>query len=151
MKESWYLTGLTDGEGCFCVSFNLRARLKLGIEVRPSFSITLNKRDHGLLKRVYDYFHIGGIRFSKKDQCYKYEVRDIKNLVKVVIPHFETYPLKSSKKKDFDKFVKICKLIHVNKHRSKEGLIKIIELAFEMNPSGTRKLDKSKLLKQLAR
>jgi hypothetical protein len=45
MLNPWYITGLVEGEGCFSVSFNLRDSLKVGIETRVSFSVSLNKRD----------------------------------------------------------------------------------------------------------
>ena len=88
----------------------------IGIETRPSFSITLNKRDLDLLKKVHSYFECGGIRFSKGDRTYKYEVRIIRELAKKIIPHFDSFPLKGSKKKDFELFKSICLKIHRNEH-----------------------------------
>ena len=151
MKNPWYVTGLADGEGCFSISFNFRKKLNCGIEVRPSFSITLNKREIISLKEIREYFKVGGIRFSKKDQCYKYEVRSIKEIYKNIIPHFEKYPLNTSKDKDFKIFKRLCFLIYANQHLSKNVLIKIIQEAYKMNSSGKRKIPKEKLLKQLAR
>lgn len=90
--EPQYVTALVDGEGSFCVWFNLK-RLSTGIEVRPSFSITLNERDLEILKRIREYFNVGAIRYFRRDRCYKYEIRDIRNLVKVIIPQFEKFPL----------------------------------------------------------
>ena len=40
-----YVSGLTEGEGCFCVSFAIRAKLRTGLEARPSFSLSLNEKD----------------------------------------------------------------------------------------------------------
>ena len=48
----WFVSGLIEGEGCFSVSFTLRKRLRVGIETRPSFSISLNQRDLNLLKQI---------------------------------------------------------------------------------------------------
>ena len=45
----WFVTGLAEGEGCFTVSFSFRRKLKVGIETRPSFSLSLNQRDLELL------------------------------------------------------------------------------------------------------
>lgn len=143
----WYITGIVEGEGSFCVSFNKRKRLKLGIETRTSFSITLNKRNLNLLKGIYRYFNCGGIRFSKGDRTYKFEVRSIKDLVNKVIPHFQKYPLKGAKAKDFERFVKICKMVHANLHLNRNYLKKIIEIAYGMNPSGKRKYSKNDLLR----
>ena len=35
--DPWFVSGLTEGEGCFCVSVALRSKLKIGLEVRLSF------------------------------------------------------------------------------------------------------------------
>ena len=147
--DPWYITGLIEGEGCFSVSFNLREKLKIGIETRPSFSISLGKRDLFLLKLIRNYFRCGGIRYSRADRTYKYEVRSVIDLVKKIVVHFERYPLCGAKKEDFEKFAQICKMVHANLHLSKKYLPKIIELAYEMNPSGKRKYTKEKLLRVL--
>ena len=151
MEIESYITGFVDGEGCFAVSFSRRAKFKLGIEVRPSFSISQNKRSLNVLGEIRDFFKCGSIRFSKSDQTYKYEVRSVSEIVKKIIPHFEKFPLKTSKRSDFKVFKEICALIVQNKHKNKEFLAKIIELAYQMNWSGKRKFAKSDLLRLLAR
>ncbi|RKZ23432.1 endonuclease [bacterium] len=145
----WYITGIVEGEGSFCVSFSKRRRLKVGIETRPSFSITLNRRDLELLKAIHRYFRCGGIRFSRSDRTYKYEVRSVKDLVKRIIPHFERYPLKGAKAEDFERFAKICKMVHANLHLNKQHLKEIIDLAYGMDPSGKRKCSRKDLLRVL--
>ena len=145
--EGSYITGFVDGEGCFMISFNKREKLVTGIEVRPSFSIGQNKRNLKILELIRDYFGCGAIRFSKKDQCYKYEVRSIGDLRKKIIPHFQKYPLKTDKKNDFQIFSCICDLVASSKHLNKEYLEEIIEKAYQMNESGKRKYKKDVLLR----
>jgi hypothetical protein len=149
MLDPWYITGLTEGEGSFSVSFSLRAKLKVGIETRPSFSITLNRRDLELIKAVRNFFGCGGIRFSRSDNCYKFEVRSIDDLVKRIMPHFELYPLQGSKAKSFEGFKRICELVRSNLHLSPVYLKEIIEIAYEMNLSGKRRYTKEDLLRVL--
>ena len=149
METSWYITGFVDGEGCFSVSFTKREKMKTGIEIRPSFSIGQNKKSLKLLQEIHAYFDCGAIRFSKSDQTYKYEVRSIKDLRKKIIPHFQKYPLKTSKNADFLKFSWICNQIAASKHLNKECLAEIIEYAYLMNESGKRKYTKEDLLKML--
>lgn len=146
-----YITGFADGEACFCVSFNFREKMKYKIEIRPSFSISQNQRNIDILKKINQYFGCGGLRFSKSDNNYKYEVRSITDLSKIIIKHFEDYPLQTSKINDFEKFAEICKIIYSNHHLQKDGMNKIIELAYSMNESGKRKYKKEYLLKLLAR
>lgn len=151
MEFASYITGFTDGEGSFLVSFNRRAKLKTKIEVRPSFSISQPKRNLKILQTIRNFFGVGAIRFSKRDQNYKYEVRSIKDLVRVIIPHFKNYPLQTSKKKDFEIFADICKKVYANQHLNRECLRKIIDKAYLMNESGKRKYTKAKLLRFMAR
>ena len=151
MDFSSYLSGLTDGEGCFSVSFNLRSKFSTGIEVRPSFSISQHKRNLKLLNEIREYFKVGGIRYSKKDNNYKYEVRSVKDLTNKVIPHFEKYPLKSNKLADFLIFKEVCNLIITSKHLNKKYLEIIIRKSYKMNESGKRKYKEEELLKFLTR
>lgn len=151
MEFASYITGFVDGEGTFSVSFNRRAKFKTGIEVKPSFSISQHKRSVMTLEKIKDYFGVGGIRFSKRDQNYKYEVRSIKDLMTKIIPHFRMFPLQTSKQKDFELFADICKKIYTNHHRNTSVLREIIESAYKMNESGKRKYSKQQLLKLIAR
>jgi len=97
MLDPWYITGLVEGEGCFSVSFNLRDSLKVGIETKASFSVSLSKRDLELLKKLHQYFSCGGIRFSKADNTYKYEVRELRSLTERVIPHLRNIPFRAQR------------------------------------------------------
>lgn len=143
----WFVTGLIDGEGYFSVSFTKRKRLRIGIETKPFFSVSLNRRDLALLKQIHAYFKCGGIRYSRSDRTYKFEVRSTCDLVEKIIPHFEKFPLQGNKHSDFVKFVKICKKVRANLHMSRKHLREIIETAYQMNFVG--KHNKSDLLRVL--
>jgi LAGLIDADG endonuclease len=145
----WFITGLVEGEGCFSISFTLRKRLTIGIETRPSFSISLNRRDLELIKVVQDFFQCGAIRFSRNDNTYKYEVRSIRELMNKIIPHFAKYPLVGHKRKDFSLFDIICTDVYKNLHLNKERLKVLIKLAYQMNVSGKRKHIQADLLRML--
>lgn len=151
MEINSYITGFADGEGCFSVSFSKRNKMKLGIEVRPSFSVSQHKRSKEIIFEFQKFFRCGGIRYSKCDQNFKYEVRSIGDLIKKVIPHFEKYQLKTSKKEDFENFKKICFLIHSNHHLSEIGMKEIIELSNCINKNGKKKYEREYLLKFIAR
>ena len=150
MNLDSFISGFTEGEGCFCVSFNLRTKLNTGVEVRPSFSISQNKRNLQLLKTIHSRFNCGAIRFSRNDQNFKYEVRSIKDLVKIVIPFFESNPLLGAKEKDFQNFKKVCEIIYQNLHLNKEKLVELIHIAYQLNGSGKRKYKQEELLKHIA-
>ena len=135
-----YISGFVDGEGCFSVSFRKLPRIKVGIELRPSFSIAQKKTaaNYKLLEKIRDVFEGGAIRDDNKG-CYKYETRSITHIRKKVIPFFLTYPLYTSKASDFLSFCKICSLIASKQHLNSTGLTEILDLAETMNVSGKRR------------
>lgn len=148
----FYVSGFIDGEGCFTVSFRKLSKMKLGIEVRPSFSVGQNKtkKNYALLMRIQALFQGGGIRSdTKRNGFYKYETRSLSHLCNRVIPFFITYPLYTQKSEDFDYFCKICSLLAAKQHLNLKGLLQIIDLAEKMNPSGTRRLLLSEIRLQL--
>ncbi len=147
--NSFYVSGLAEGEDSFSVSFNLRRKLNVGIETRPSFSITLNQRDVELVKALREFFGCGGMRFSRSDRTYKFEVRSINDLMGRIIPHFKNFPLQGSKRRDFELFENICEMVKANKHRNAFYLREIMEMAYRMNPSGKRRYRKEELLRVL--
>lgn len=141
----WWVTGFVDGEGCFYVSMSKRAKLTVGVEVGLSFSISQKATDYKLLARVQSYFKCGGIRFSKRDGCYKYEVRNINDLG-LVLSHFKQYPLQSRKSASLKKFSDVYKLVKSGSHLSLAGVNEIIETAYAMHPEGKRRQSKQQLL-----
>lgn len=146
LVNNWWITGFVDGEGCFGVSFVKRAKMRLDYEVRLSFSVSQHKRSLCALQMIERIFKVGGIRFSRKDNCYKYEVRDFVDLG-VIIKHFHDYPLLTSKRVDFLYFCEIYNLVSSKHHLNKTGFSKIVKLAVLMNTSGKRKYTEHDLLK----
>src|SRR6266702_4900013 len=143
---SAYISGYTDGEGCFTVSISPRAKLAAGWEVRPSFSVSQNGDRAEVLHAIQAYFGCGSIRPDRSDKTVKWETRRLEDLLVRVIPHFERMPLLSGKRHDFERFSAICKLMSGGAHRQRDGLVQIVELAREMNPSGRRRYDVEAIL-----
>lgn len=44
LLNPFWVTGFVDGEGCFSIHFVENKKFKLGLEVRPSFSIGQSKK-----------------------------------------------------------------------------------------------------------
>lgn len=141
-----YLSGYADGEGSFCVSFSPRQKLLTKIEVRPSFSVSQNSNRKEVLLLFKQYLQCGSIRRNPSDRTFKYEVRSIKDLIEKIIPYFIKYLLLSSKKKDFDKFCKICKMIYAKKHFQKDSLREMVKFAYQMNGLGARRYTQKEIL-----
>ena len=148
--DPWFVSGLSESEGCFCVSFAVRAKLRTGLEVRPSFSLSLNEKDLELVRDLQTFFGCGWIRESKSDRTFKYEARSIDDLIEFVVPHFERYPLRGAKARCFGAFKSVCRMIEQGDHLRRDGLREIIDIAYEMN-LGKRRLARDDLLRALMR
>lgn len=142
----WYLSGYTDGEGSFCVSFSPRSKLRTKLEVRPSFSVSQNGDRSEVLNLFRHHLDCGTIRPDRSDKTFKFESRSLGDLIEKVIPFFKRFPIKSSKAHDFYLFDQICKLMNLEEHHKKSGMKKMIQLATQMNTSGIRKYKTQELL-----
>src|SRR6266566_2697007 len=89
---SAYISGYADGEGCFTVSISPRAKLLVGWEVRPSFSVSQNGDRAEVLHVLQTYFGCGSIRPDRSDKTLKWETRRLDELVDRVIPQLRRLP-----------------------------------------------------------
>ena len=62
-----------------------------------------------------------------------YQVCNLSEITKVIIPHFEKYPLITQKQSDYLLFKEIVKLMDKGEHLTKDGLIKIANLKASLN------------------
>jgi hypothetical protein len=143
---SAYISGYVDGEGCFTISISPRAKLNGGWEVRPSLSVSQNGDRAEVLHAIQAYFGCGSIRPDRSDKTLKWETRRLEDILEHVIPHFESYPLLSGKRFDYERFAAVCTLMATGAHRGRDGLVQIVELVRMMNPSGRRRYDAEAIL-----
>jgi len=137
LDANW-VSGFTDGEGTFYVGINRNKTMTIGYQVLPEFRIVQHKRDIKLLYALKNYFGVGVIRVNHDDR-YEIRIRSIDHLTDIIIPHFDKYPLNSQKKYDFIMFKKVLSIMKDNRHLTKEGLIKIIDIASKMNRQDKQK------------
>ena len=126
----WYLTGFSDGESNFTVRIFKSNTAKIGWIVQPIFQIMLHKRDLDLLKKIKKSLGVGEI--YHKEEASNYMVQSSKG-IKVIIDHFEKYPLFTKKHEDFILFTQIVNLMDQKEHLTLSGLHKIISLRASMN------------------
>lgn len=126
----YYVTGFTDGDG----SFHISLRKKSGTDnyaVELCFSIGLHIKDKELLELIQAYFGGCGV-LSVNKKVATWRVRSIKSL-KVVIDHFDNYPLLTKKRIDFFLFKEAFHLITNKYHLTEEGFTKIVSLRSSIN------------------
>ena len=147
-----YVVGLVDGEGSFHIAFPKRDDLSGGFTVMPEFHLSQHKDSRQVLELAQKLFGCGYIKENhpkSEDKTLVYIVRSRDDLLLRVIPFFEINRLKTSKAKDFEIFAKIVRLLHQQEHLTKNGMVKIINLAYKMNKSGQRRTRKKEDLIKL--
>lgn len=126
----YYIAGLVDGEGCFCITFNKHKGKRL-LEVRLLFEIELREDDKEILERIKKTLECGNIyylsyeRFPRWKPHYKYKVSNLKDITSKIIPFFKKYPLQAKKRYDFRAFCKVADLMLQKRHLIKEGIDEI--------------------------
>jgi len=107
---------------------------KLGWNVTSRFRLELHIRDLELLYSIQSFFKgIGQIGIISTRKLAYFEVTKLNDLVNMIIPHFEQYPLQSAKSIDFQIWKKCVVLIKNKEHLTEEGLHKIIHLKSAIN------------------
>lgn len=97
-----FLTGFIDGDGLFNILVSKDIRGKLLCKVQPLFTIGLHKKDLPLLLMIQEYFGgIGKIYTRKADETVHYNINSLKDILKYVIPHLDSYPLVTKKQADY--------------------------------------------------
>lgn len=128
-----WLSGFTDGEGHFSLRCSKATR-----DTRAStFQINLRCDDLPILEQIQSYLGCGTIYqviVKSRDGCNRrpqsqWVVFRNSELMRIVIPHFERYPLRAKKARDFIIWRKGVELLHQIGKRPRRG-----------RPSGTGRL-----------
>jgi hypothetical protein len=135
--ESW-ITGFTDGEGCFSVSLIKNKTSKCGWQVFPEFVITQGEKSLSTLHIIQEHFRCGKIFVNKRydnhnENIYRYCVRSVSELKNEVVPFFERNQLQTAKLNDYKIFKQIVTMMFKHDHLSEMGMNKIALLIEGMN------------------
>ena len=135
--ENW-ITGFTDGEGCFSVSLIKNKTTTSGWQLFPEFVITQGSKSLPALKLIQNYFKCGKLFINvrhdnHREHLYRYCVRSLNELKEIIVPFFRKSKLRTYKRNDFEIFSKIIELMHRKVHLKEKGMIKIVRLIETMN------------------
>lgn len=126
----YYVTGFTDAEGCFNLDISNSRSKNWSVAAR--FTIKLHIADIDILYKVQSFFGGAG-SVTVSGNTANYRISKLKDIIGVVIPHFEQYPLQSAKSIDFQIWKASVFLIKNKEHLTEEGLLKIISLRSGLN------------------
>lgn len=89
--------------------------------------------DKHILEKLKDYFGVGGVyKHTGASDMYRYKVSSIKDMLKVIIPHFDNFPLVTQKRADFEIFKQIIMILGKGP-LSPIGLQEVINLKAALN------------------
>lgn len=129
--DPYYVTGFTDGEGCFLISISSDSKYKTGYRIKATFQIGLHEKDLALLKQIQLFFGIGKIT-KLGGESIQYRVSGLEDL-NIIINHFDNFSLLTYKQIDYMLFKEIVNLMKQGKHLTLEGLNKIVSNKAVMN------------------
>jgi hypothetical protein len=138
-----WIVGFVDGEGCFHLGLNTNKSMSFGFQILPEFVVVQHQRDRQVLEALKSYFKCGYIKVNHGDRlCFL--VRNLHDLVTVILPFFEKHKLKTKKGIDFEKFRDVVLMMDKKLHLTEDGFHAIKSLILAM-----RKWQKSEGLRLL--
>lgn len=129
--DAEWVVGFVDGEGCFHVALNRQPAMRTGWQVLPEFRVVQHRRDEDLLRLLQSFFDCGSVVVNNGDRM-ELRIRGLHNLTRVV-EFFETHPLRTKKRYDFERFGQVIRIMNSGDHLSWTGLRRIAQLSLEMN------------------
>lgn len=114
--DGGYVSGLVDGEGWFMVSVR---RNRQRMNYNPKFGINLRADDRPVLEWLRGYFGCGGLRVADRKNprhgpAAVLTIAGLYDLMSAVLPHFDRYPLRAKKARDFAVWRKMVEIQAAN-------------------------------------
>jgi hypothetical protein len=127
----WWTTGFADAEGSFSILIQHNTKFNTNWRVKAIFSIGLHIKDLAILESIQQTLGVGKIHKHGKESV-QFRVESIKEL-RVIIDHFDRYPLISVKLADYLLFKQCYNLIILKEHLTRDGLLKLVEIKASLN------------------
>jgi hypothetical protein len=138
--KRWFLAGFIEGEGSLCVSIKTHPTAASGFYVDPEFFLYQHKSGIACLELAREVFGTGRIvpKVGNEDVLV-FAIASRRSLQEKVIPFFEKYMVYSAKRPIFERFKEIVEAMDRREHWTPEGLARIVEKAYAMNPASKGK------------
>lgn len=135
-----FLIGLIEGHGSFFISFKADKKVVAG------FHITQEISSLRLFNKIPEFLGCGYIKENSPSEI-RYLINDSKSINSILIPFIDKYIFYSEKSEHYRIFKQVCTIINNEKTITKDMLLNIVDLAYNMNKDGKRrKLSKEEYL-----
>jgi hypothetical protein len=133
----WYVTGFTDGEGSFQITIqDIKGKGLTGFKPFLEYKITQNSHSVGVLIEIQKFFGCGRINIDNRESdTMKFVITKLDDLSSKLIPHFENYPLVTSKNLNYMDFKSAILLMKNKEHFNSKGINKLRLIKSCMNYS----------------
>lgn len=139
--DPWFVTGFCDAESSFHLVFSKDSKSKMGWRVRAYFSLHLHIKDLSLLYTIQKFFNgVGKIYFNSSRSDALFQVYKLEELINVIIPHFDKFPLQSEKFINFLLWKKCIELMALKAHLTSSGFRDILSIRASLNKGLTDNL-----------
>jgi LAGLIDADG endonuclease len=135
-ETKYFLAGFIEGEGALCVSIKNQPTARFGYLVDPEFFLYQHESGRWLLELAREVFGTGTIfRKHGNPKVLVFAIHSLRSLVDEVVPFFERYVTPfSCKRATFERFREIVDMMERKEHLTADGLVRIAEKAYAMNP-----------------
>jgi hypothetical protein len=134
-SAKWFLAGFIEGEGSLAVSIK-RHPSRFGYIASPEFFLYQHVSGRRVLELAREIFGSGSITPKPGNpKVLVFRIASRRVLLERVIPFFERYVVPfSCKGAMFDGFREIVLAMSRKEHLTPDGLVRVIEMAYSMNP-----------------
>jgi hypothetical protein len=140
-RRRWFLAGVIEGEGSFCISIKKHPTTALGYYVQPCFFLYQHETRRELLEMAREQFQAGTIYPKPGNPAVLvYAINSRRAVSQHVAPFLRTYMEHSARWSDIARFLEIVDLLERGTHREPEGLARIVRLAYAMNMDGKQRV-----------
>lgn len=133
-----YVSGLIEGEGCFCITFSKHKTKRFGVDPRLMFEVEMIIDDKPLLERLQATFDCGHIYILNYERYgwrphVKYAIKKHGDIFEKIIPFFKKHQLQGKKKKNFEFFCQASEIFRKKEHLTREGIERLKDIQSKMN------------------
>jgi hypothetical protein len=147
IPDPFWVSGFTSGDGSFNLKIGSSATTSIGVRTQLRFGVALHIRELEVIKGLAAYLNllypIKSKSLEVSDVKYKniaitskaviFNVTKFSDIVNIVIPFFDKYPIQGQKALDFEDFKRVAEIMKSNGHLTAEGFAKILKIKEGMN------------------
>ncbi len=136
----WFMAGVVEGEGSWCLSIKRHPTAALGFYVQPEFYVYQHRCRRELLEMAQEIFGCGRIWPKPGNpDVLVFAIMSRSKIREHVLPFMRQYMGFSSRRADMELFEDAMHLFEQGLHLRPAGLATIVEIAYAMNMNGKQR------------